>query len=63
MRLEKEPFIATAQWLEENTEKSDIICDNDGRIGFYAGRKTIEFTDNELNILIQLVVLRVDGEL
>jgi hypothetical protein len=45
MRLEKEIFITSSQWIQENTHKNDVICDNDGRIGFYAGRKTVKFSD------------------
>lgn len=44
---DKKAYKATAQWLKENTQDSDIMAVPDPRISFYSGRKGVYYKQNE----------------
>ncbi|RKY23368.1 MAG: hypothetical protein DRP62_06025 [Planctomycetota bacterium] len=43
IRAKKQSYRDAAQWLAKNTGENDIIAASDGRIGFYADRKCVEY--------------------
>ena len=43
IRAKKQSYRDAAQWLAKNTGENDIIKASDGRIGFYADRKCVEY--------------------
>ena len=47
IRIKKQAYLSTAKWLNENTNREDIIAVSDRRIAFYAERKGL-FYDKEV---------------
>jgi hypothetical protein len=44
IRAEKQSYREAARWLAGNTDEKDIIAAFDTRIGFYSGRKSIQYS-------------------
>lgn len=43
MRIEKQSYRDAARWLVKNTNEEDIIAVSDIRIGFYSGRRSVQY--------------------
>ena len=56
IRIEKQSYRDAARWLVENTDEEDIIAVSDIRIGFYSGRRGIEYDGQAIPKEAQYVV-------
>jgi hypothetical protein len=56
LRTEKQGYRDAAKWLKENTAQEDLIAVPDSRIGFYAERSRIKYTDDEIPAKAKYVV-------
>jgi 4-amino-4-deoxy-L-arabinose transferase-like glycosyltransferase len=56
IRIEKQSYRDAAQWLAKNTDEKDIIAVPDIRIGFYSGRKSVEYDGRAIPKEAQYVV-------
>lgn len=56
IRLEKQIFRTSAQWIKENTTKEDVIGVTDKRIAFYAERETAKFHDDNIPDNVEYIV-------
>ncbi|MDD5063406.1 MAG: glycosyltransferase family 39 protein [Phycisphaerae bacterium] len=56
IRAEKQSYRDAARWLAKNTDEGDIIAAPDIRIGFYSGRRSIEYDDRGIPKEAQYVV-------
>lgn len=48
VRAEKQSYRDAARWLAKNTNEGDIIAVPDTRIGFYAGRGSVEYNGQDI---------------
>jgi hypothetical protein len=56
IRIEKQSYRDAAQWLAKNTDEKDIIAVPDIRIGFYSGRRSVEYNGRAVPKEAQYVV-------
>jgi len=56
IRIEKQSYREAAQWLIKNTNEQDIIAVPDIRIGFYSGRKGVEYDGRAIPKEAQYIV-------
>jgi hypothetical protein len=61
-RIEKQSYRDAAQWLIENTDEKDIIAVSDVRIGFYSGRRSVEYNGRAVPKEAQYVVKIFEGK-
>ncbi len=62
IRAEKQSFRDAARWLAKNTDERDIIAVPDSRIGFYSGRRGIEYNGRAIPQKAQYVVKEFEGK-
>jgi hypothetical protein len=62
IRAEKQSYRDAAQWLVENTDEKDIIAVSDIRIGFYSGRRSVEYNGRAVPKEAQYVVKIFEGK-
>ena len=62
MRIDKQGYKDTAEWLSENTAREDIIAVPDNRIAFYAERKWVEYWNDDVPAHAKYVVRIVKNE-
>jgi hypothetical protein len=62
LRSEKQGYRDAARWLAENTDEQDIIAVPDTRIGFYSGRRGIEYNGRAVSKEAQYVVKALEDE-
>jgi hypothetical protein len=56
IRIEKQSYRDAARWLAKNTDEKDIIAVPDIRIGFYSGRRGVEYNGRAVPKEAQYVV-------
>ncbi len=56
IRAEKQSYRDAARWLAKNTNEKDIIAVPDNRIGFYSGRRSVEYNGRTVPKEAQYVV-------
>jgi hypothetical protein len=56
IRIEKQSYREAARWLVKNTDEQDIIAVSDIRIGFYSGRRSVEYDGRGIPKEAQYVV-------
>jgi len=62
IRAEKQSYRDAARWLVENTDEKDIIAVSDSRIGFYSGRRGVEYNGRAIPKEAQYVVKVFEDE-
>jgi len=62
IRAEKQSYREAAQWLAKNTNEQDIIAVPDSRIGFYSGRRGVEYNGRAVPKEAQYVVKIFEGK-
>jgi hypothetical protein len=62
IRIEKQSYLDAAQWLAKNTNEQDIIAVPDIRIGFYSGRRSVEYDGRAVPKETQYVVKIFEGK-
>ena len=62
LRIEKRGYRDAAKWLKENTAQEDLIAVPGSRIGFYAERSRIEYSDDEIPARAKYIVRIEKGE-
>ena len=62
IRIEKQSYREAAQWLIKNTDEQDIIAVPDVRIGFYSGRRGVEYDGQTIPKEAQYVVKVFEDE-
>jgi 4-amino-4-deoxy-L-arabinose transferase-like glycosyltransferase len=60
IRAEKQSYRDAARWLAKNTDEKDTIAVPDSRIGFYSGRRGIEYNGNAVPKEAQYVVKELE---
>ena len=56
IRAKKQSYRDAAQWLVKNTDEKDIIAVSDMRIGFYSGRRSVQYNGRAIPEEAQYVV-------
>ena len=62
IRAEKQSYRDAARWLAKNTDEQDIIAVPDIRIGFYSGRRGVEYDGQSIPKEAQYVVKVFEDE-
>ncbi|MFA5252011.1 MAG: glycosyltransferase family 39 protein [Phycisphaerae bacterium] len=62
IRAEKQSYRDAALWLSKNTNEGDFIAVSDIRIGFYSGRKSVEYNGRSIPKDAKYVVMAVENE-
>jgi hypothetical protein len=62
IRAEKQSYRDAARWLAKNTDEKDIIAVPDIRIGFYSGRRSVEYNGRAVPKEAQYVVKVFEDE-
>ncbi len=62
IRIEKQSYRDATQWLVKNTDEEDIIAVSDMRIGFYSGRRSVQYTGQAIPEEAQYVVKVFEDE-
>ena len=62
IRAEKQSYRDAARWLAQNTNEKDIIAVSDIRIGFYSGRRSVEYDGRAVPKEAQYVVKVFEDE-
>jgi len=62
IRAEKQSYRDAARWLAKNTDEKDIIAVSDSRIGFYSGRRGVEYNGRAVPKEAQYVVKIFEGK-
>jgi hypothetical protein len=62
IRIEKQGYRDAARWLVKNTSEKDIIAVPDIRIGFYSGRRGVEYDGQTISKEAQYVVKVLKNE-
>jgi hypothetical protein len=62
IRAEKQSYRDAARWLAKNTDEKDIIAVPDSRIGFYSGRRGVEYDGRAVPKEAQYVVKIFEGK-
>jgi hypothetical protein len=62
IRAEKQSYRDAARWLAKNTDEKDIIAVPDIRIGFYSGRRSVEYDGQAIPKEAQYVVKVFEDE-
>jgi hypothetical protein len=62
IRIEKQSYRDAARWLAKNTDEKDIIAVPDIRIGFYSGRRSVEYNSRAVPKEAQYVVKIFEDE-
>jgi hypothetical protein len=62
IRAEKQSYRDAARWLAKNTDEKDIIAVPDIRIGFYSGRRGVEYNGRAVPKEAQYVVKVFEDE-
>jgi hypothetical protein len=62
IRVEKQSYRDAARWLAKNTDEKDIIAVPDSRIGFYSGRRGVEYDGRAVPKEAQYVVKLFEGK-